>query len=163
MKCPIVVQMYGSHNLQAFPGTHHEVFPSGHGHEVDMMAIADRPVIYTDLWRWSKDMTASVPGCVTICRPEVVADHTWSSLQRDSHVKHMSNACHTHVRHMASTWQAHAIHMSSTCRTHVKHMSITCQSHVKHMPNTCRTHVKHMSCTCQTHVKHMSNTCQTHG
>ena len=79
MKCPIVVQMYDGHNLQGFPGTHHEVFPSGHGHEVDMLAIAEWLVIYKDLRRWSKDMTASVPGCITICNPEVIANRTWSS------------------------------------------------------------------------------------
>ena len=166
MKCPIVVQRYDVHNLREFPGTHHEVFPSGHGHEVDMLTIADWSVIYKDLRRWSKDMTASVPGCITICRPEAMIDHTWYSLQWDMHVIHMSYTCHTRVIHMSFTCHTHChthvIHMSYTCHSHVIHMSYTCHTHVIHMSYTCHTHVLHMTFTCHTHVIHMSYTCHTH-
>ena len=124
MKCPVVVQRYDTHNLQEFPGTHHEVFPSGHGHEVDMLTIADWSVIIKDLRRWSKDMTASVPAMV---------DHTWFPLQWDIHVIHMSYTCHTHVTHMPYTCHIHVIHMSSICHTHVIHMPYTCHILGTHM------------------------------
>ena len=92
MKCPIVVQMYESHGLQGFPGTHHQVYPSGHGHEVDMLDIADWQSIYKDLTRWSKDITSSVPGCITIRDPHVVANRTWYSLH-DRYVFHRYSMC----------------------------------------------------------------------
>ena len=145
MMCPIVVQMYDSHNVQEFPGTHHDVFPAGHGHEVDMLVIAPWSVIWKDLRRWSKNMTSSVPGCITICRPEVMVDHTWSALQ-----------CNTHGKHMESTRHSHGIHMAYTCHTHEIHMEYTWSTH-GHREDTWNTH-GHMASTWNIHGIHMEYT-----
>ena len=150
MMCPIVVQMYDSHNVREFPGTHHDVFPAGHGHEVDMLVMAPWSVIWKDLRRWSKNMTSSVPGCITICRPEVMVDHTWSSLQ-----------CNTHGIHMESTRHSHGIHLAYTCHTHGIHMEHTWNTH-GHREDTWNTH-GHMANTWNTHGIHTAYTWNTHG
>jgi hypothetical protein len=140
MKCPVVVQMYEIHNLQGFPGIQHEVFPSGHGHEVDMLALAEWPLIFKELTRWTKEMTASVPGCITICRPELMVNRTWSSLQWNTHGRHMADTWQTHGRHMADTWQTHGRHMADTWQTHGRHMADSWQTHGRHMADTWQTH-----------------------
>ena len=150
MMCPIVVQMYDSHNVREFPGTHHDVFPAGHGHEVDMLVMAPWSVIWKDLRRWSKNMTSSVPGCITICSPEVMVDHTWSSLQ-----------CNTHGIHMESTRHSHGIHLAYTCHTHGIHMEHTWNTH-GHREDTWNTH-GHMANTWNTHGIHTEYTWNTHG
>ena len=162
MMCPIVVQMYDSHNVREFPGTHHDVFPAGHGHEVDMLVIAPWSVIWKDLRRWSKNLTSSVPGCITICRPEVMVDHTWSSLQCNTWYPqgiHMAFTWLTHVIHMEYTWNTYGIHMG-TGRTHGIHMA-TWQTPGIYTEYTRNTHGIHMA-TWRTHRIHMV-TSQTHG